>query len=86
MTREINKPPSEFKVPRELLNVFQHDMRFVPNHLPVAGYIIFDHEMLKAILLNPDAKARANFAANLGALNAAGGELVIVARSTEVGG
>lgn len=84
MTKEIRTP--EFKVPRELLNAFQRDIRFVPNHLPVAGYIIFDNEMLKSILLNPDAKARENFAEKLGALNAAGGELVIVAKTTEVVG
>jgi hypothetical protein len=73
-------PTPEFKIPAELLKMFQGDVRLLPVHLPVAGYIMFDAAMLKSILLGDDQGARANLARQLDALSQAGGELVIIAR------
>jgi hypothetical protein len=76
----MERPSPEFKVPLELLKTFQRDPRFLPAQLPVAGYIIFDREMLKSILLSNDVEARKSLAKQLDSLNHAGGELVIMAR------
>jgi hypothetical protein len=80
MQKETGTPPAaRFQIPVDLLKAFKTDIRFVPNHLPVAGYIIFDRQMLESILLNDDPKARAAFAAQLGKVYQAGGELVVMA-------
>lgn len=73
-------PTTEFKIPAELMKVFKGDLRLIPIHLPVAGYIMFDAAMLKSILLSGDQAARANLAKQLDGLSQAGGELVIIAR------
>ena len=36
----METPTPQLKIPTELLTAFQKDVRFVPNHLPVAGYIL----------------------------------------------
>ena len=51
-------PTSQLKIPTELLTAFQGDVRFVPNHLPVAGYITFDRAMLLSILRSQDPVVR----------------------------
>ena len=73
-------PVGEFKIPLQLLKEFRTDLRVIPGHLPVAGYIIFDAAMLKSILLSSDAAARTKLAEQIDALSQAGGELVIMAR------
>ena len=70
----------DFKIPLDLLKTFQRDPRFIPANLPVAGYIIFDKEMLKSILLSDDIGARKDLAKQLDTLTRAGGELVIMAK------
>lgn len=54
----METPTTQLKIPTELLTAFQEDVRFVPNHLPVAGYITFDRAMLISILRNQDPAAR----------------------------
>lgn len=73
-------PAARFQIPVDLLKAFKSDVRFVPNNLPVAGYIIFDRQMLESILLNNDREARAAFVEQLGKVYQAGGELVVMAR------
>jgi hypothetical protein len=51
-------PTPQLKIPKELLTAFQEDVRFVPNHLPVAGYITFDRAMLLSILRSQDPAVR----------------------------
>ena len=71
-------PASRFQIPVDLLKAFKSDVRFVPNNLPIAGYIIFDRQMLQSILLNDDRKVRAAFVEQLGKVYRAGGELVVM--------
>jgi len=73
----------EFKIPIELLKTFQNDVRTIPPHLPVNGWITFDLEMLASVLSRGDLKACAALAEGVKALKAAGGELVIIASETE---
>ena len=73
----------EFKVPIELLKAFQNDVRTIPQHLPVNGWITFDLEMLTSVLRRGDPKAGVALAEKLEALKVAGGELVIMAAATE---
>jgi len=54
----METPTPQLKIPTELLTAFQKDVRFVPNHLPVAGYITFDRAMLLSILRTQDSAAR----------------------------
>jgi hypothetical protein len=54
----METPTTQVKIPKELLTAFQEDVRFVPNHLPVAGYITFDRAMLLSILRSQDPAVR----------------------------
>jgi len=54
----MGNPTPQLKIPVELLKAFQTDIRFVPNHLPVAGYITFDRQMLISILRSQDSAAK----------------------------
>jgi hypothetical protein len=69
-----------FSVPVELLKVFQKEVRFVPQHLPTNGYVLFDAAMLKSIILSNDAAAKKEFAEGLDKLERAGGQFVLVSR------
>jgi hypothetical protein len=71
-------PTPQLKIPTELLTAFQKDVRFVPNHLPVAGYITFDRAMLLSILRTQDPAARDRMVAALEKLDPQW-ELVFVA-------
>ncbi len=71
----------EFRIPVELLKAFQKDVRFIPNPGPHYGYITFDREMLKSILVHGSPEARAALAEHLDALYQAGGDLVIMAQT-----
>jgi len=57
----MGNPTPQLKIPSELLASFQKDVRFIPNHLPVAGYITFDRAMLISILRSQDAAAKERF-------------------------
>ena len=61
----MGNPTPQLKIPVELLKTFQTDIRFVPNHLPVAGYITFDRQMLLSILRSQDAAAKEGLIAAL---------------------
>jgi hypothetical protein len=67
-----------FAVPADLLKQFTREVRFLPNHLPTNGYIVFDRAMLVAILRGEDVKARQALATSIEALGKAGGELVVM--------
>jgi len=73
----------EFKIPIELVKAFQNDVRTIPPHLPVNGWITFDLEMLISVLSRGDLKACAALAESVKALKDVGGELVIMASETE---
>ncbi len=74
------KRAAEFAIPIDLVKAFRTDVRFVPQHLPNNGYMVFDHAMLSSILRSNDVKARQNLARQLDELNRAGGQLVVMAR------
>ncbi|MGD0547730.1 MAG: hypothetical protein ABR991_07850 [Terracidiphilus sp.] len=57
----MGTPTPQLKIPSELLSAFQTDVRFIPNHLPVAGYITFDRAMLISILRSQDDAAKERF-------------------------
>jgi hypothetical protein len=57
----MGTPTQQLKIPVELLKAFQEDIRFIPNHLPVAGYITFDRAMLISILRSQDVAAKERF-------------------------
>jgi hypothetical protein len=79
----ISTPPlKQLRIPTELLKTFQGEMRLVPNHLPVAGYITFDRQMLVSILRSQDPAAKEHLAAALEKLDAQW-ELVLVAPTEE---
>lgn len=78
--RRTTKRAGEFTIPVDLVKAFRTDVRFVPQHLPNNGYMVFDHAMLTSILLGDDVKARQNLARQLDELNRAGGQLVVMAR------
>lgn len=67
-----------FRIPTDLLRLFQSEVRFMPIELHPNGYIIFDRAMLKKILLSDDLEVRKQLAAQLDRLEKAGGELVIM--------
>ena len=69
-----------FTVPIDLLKSFRSDIRFIPAVHPTNGYILFDREMLKSILLSEDLQGRRDLARQLDDLYKAGGELVIMQR------
>jgi hypothetical protein len=70
------------KIPVELLKTFQADLRVIPTHLPVAGYITFDRAMLTAILRSQDSAARERLAAALQKLDPQW-DLVFMTRTEE---
>lgn len=76
----IAKRTAGFTIPIDLVKAFRTDVRFVPQHLPNNGYMVFDHAMLSSILLSDDVKARQNLARQLDELNRAGGQLVVMER------
>lgn len=57
----MGTPTPQLKIPSGLLAAFHEDVRFIPNHLPVAGYITFDRAMLISILRSQDAAAKERF-------------------------
>lgn len=57
----MGTPTQQLKIPSELLTAFHQDVRFIPNHLPVAGYITFDRAMLISILRSQDTVAKERF-------------------------
>jgi hypothetical protein len=57
----MGTPTPQLKIPVELLTAFHKDVRFIPNHLPVAGYITFDRAMLISILRSQDVAAKERF-------------------------
>jgi hypothetical protein len=71
----------EFKVPLDLLKAFHTDVRFIPNVLPINGWIIFDRAMLESILLSNDIEARKNLVKQLDKFYDAGGNLLMVTNS-----
>ncbi len=74
------KGAPEFTIPVDLLKAFRSDVRFLPQHLPNNGYMVFDHAMLSSILLSDDREARQTLARQLDRLEQAGGQLVVMAR------
>jgi hypothetical protein len=81
MSKEIpTARPKEFTIPVDLLKSFKAEVRFVPQVLPINGWILFDRAMLVAILRGNDATARMEMAKQLERLGEAGGELVIMGR------
>ena len=73
---------TQFRIPLELLKEFKTDPRFIPNPGPHYGYMTFDRDMLKSILLRGSQEARESLAKQLDALYDAGGDLVIMAQTT----
>jgi len=71
-------PSGEFRIPTDLLKLFQSEVRFMPMELHPNGYIIFDRAMLKKILLSDDREARKDLVTQLDRLEKAGAELVIM--------
>ena len=69
---------TEFAVPRDLLNAFKGDYRFLPQIHGNSGYIMFDRAMLIAALRSSNVEERKNMAMQLENLGKAGGELVIM--------
>jgi hypothetical protein len=57
----MGTPAPQLRIPAELLTAFHKDVRFIPNHLPIAGYITFDRAMLISILRSQDAAAKERF-------------------------
>ncbi len=72
------KPAREFRVPRDLLKLFEAEVRFVPQELHPNGYIIFDRMMLQKVLLSDDVRVRRELVEQLEQLDKSGGQLVIV--------
>jgi hypothetical protein len=83
MEDNMGNPAQQFKIPAELLHAFQKDIRFIPNNLPIAGYITFDRQMLLSILRSKDAAERERFVAALEKLDTKW-EVVLVAPTEEV--
>ena len=73
---------TEFRIPLDLLKTFKSDVRTRPHVLPINGWIIFDREMLVAILRNGSVDERAKLAKDLEELGARGGELAIIEAKT----
>lgn len=68
----------EFAIPVELLKGFQKDIRFKPRDPPLAGYIMFDMEMLIKVLQGGNARVQKELASNLARYGAAGGNMVMM--------
>jgi hypothetical protein len=79
MPKKLARGAVEFKIPVDLVKAFKTDVRFVPQHLPNNGYMVFDHAMLSSILLSDDVEARRTLARQLNELNRSGGQLVVMA-------
>ena len=81
MARETaGESGGDFRIPTDLLKMFESEVRFIPRELHPNGYIMFDRVMLKRILLSNDLEARKQLVAQLEQLEKAGGRLAIVAR------
>ncbi len=57
----MGTPTPQLRIPADLLTAFHQDVRFIPNHLPVAGYITFDRAMLISILRSQDVATKERF-------------------------
>ena len=83
MTKEtatVTALAREFVIPADLLRSFKSDIRTIPHHLPVNGWIVFDRAMLISVLKGNDAVARDELAKQLERYGEAGGELVMMGR------
>lgn len=79
MPRTISSAKAkEFAIPVELLKGFQKVVRFKPRDPPVAGYIMFDMEMLVSILQSGNPRIQRELARNLAKFGAAGGSMVMM--------
>ncbi|OPX80505.1 MAG: hypothetical protein A4E50_01595 [Methanosaeta sp. PtaB.Bin087] len=67
-----------FAIPKDLLNYFEDEVRFIPHINHPDGYIMFDKKMLISILRSDDTKMRYGLAKTLEKFDEAGGELVIM--------